>query len=181
MAPTNRTFSDRHIGIQQQEVAEMLSTIGVKSLEQLIEETIPANIRISGWIHQEEALSEHEMLEYLNKVSEENVLTKNYIGLGYHPTITPSVIQRNIFENPGWYTQYTPYQSEISQGRLEALLNYQTMVSDLTGLPIANASLLDEATAAAEAMSMLYGVKRKKDRKSQADTIIVSSACLPQT
>ncbi|MEL6191202.1 MAG: aminomethyl-transferring glycine dehydrogenase [Bacteroidota bacterium] len=181
MAPTNRTFSDRHIGIQQQEVAEMLSTIGVESLDQLIEETIPANIRISDWIHQEEALSEHEMLEYLNKVSEENVLTKNYIGLGYHPTLTPSVIQRNIFENPGWYTQYTPYQSEISQGRLEALLNYQTMVSDLTGLPIANASLLDEATAAAEAMSMLYGVKRKKDRKSQADTIIVSSACLPQT
>ena len=181
MAPTNRTFTDRHIGIQQQEVAEMLSTIGVDSLEQLIKETIPPNIRISDWIHQEEALSEHEMLEYLNKVAEKNVLTKNYIGLGYHPTITPSVIQRNIFENPGWYTQYTPYQSEISQGRLEALLNYQTMVSDLTGLPIANASLLDEATAAAEAMSMLYSVKRKKDRKSQADTIIVSSACLPQT
>ncbi|MEM6763892.1 MAG: aminomethyl-transferring glycine dehydrogenase [Bacteroidota bacterium] len=181
MSTRTDSFSERHIGISQLELAEMLATIGVESLEKLIQDTIPESIRINHWRHTENALSEHELLTYFSTLAEANVLTKNYIGLGYHPCITPSVILRNIFENPGWYTQYTPYQSEISQGRLEALLNYQTMVSDLTGLPVANASLLDEATAAAEAMSMLYGVKRKKDRKSQANTILVASGCLPQT
>ncbi len=156
---TNLTgFAKRHIGINSQELTEMLQTIGIDSLQELIDETIPAQIHREGEIDLPEKESEYEYLQNLQKVAAKNKLFKTYIGQGYHGTITPPVILRNVFENPGWYTQYTPYQAEIAQGRLEGLLNFQTMVSDLTGLPIANSSLLDEGTAAAEAMAMFFGV-----------------------
>ncbi|MEM6262366.1 MAG: aminomethyl-transferring glycine dehydrogenase, partial [Bacteroidota bacterium] len=175
------TFTSRHIGPQAAELKAMLDTIGVSSLEQLINETVPDAIRPDTELSFGEGLSEHEYLRQLKELASKNQVFKSYIGLGYYDCVTPSVILRNIFENPGWYTQYTPYQAEIAQGRLEALLNYQTMVSDLTGLPVANASLLDEGTAAAEAMSMTYGQKKKRNRKSQANTILVASNCFPQT
>ena len=148
-------FAPRHIGTIGQE-KEMLETIGAGSLEELIDKTIPASIRIHAKLNLPEAVSEAELLAELKEISLRNKLFRTYIGQGYYDTIVPSVILRNVFENPGWYTQYTPYQAEISQGRLESLLNFQTMVSDLTALPIANASLLDEATAAAEAMTMFF-------------------------
>jgi glycine dehydrogenase len=154
-------FSGRHIGPNQHEAAEMLAVIGVSSMEELISKTIPASIRIKGDLDLPAASSEYEYLLQLKKVAAKNKVFKSYTGQGYYDTITPSVILRNVFENPGWYTQYTPYQAEIAQGRLESLLNFQTMVSDLTALPIANASLLDEATAAAEAMAMLFNHKNK--------------------
>ncbi|WNJ20512.1 aminomethyl-transferring glycine dehydrogenase [Pontibacter sp. G13] len=174
-------FQRRHIGPTPGELDHMLSTVGVDSLDDLIGQTVPAKIRLEQPLEAHEALSEHEYLRALKQSAAKNQVFKNYIGLGYYGTVTPSVILRNIFENPGWYTQYTPYQAEISQGRLEALLNFQTMVSDLTGLPIANASLLDEGTAAAEAMAMTYGQKRKKDRKSNANVLLVASTLFPQT
>ncbi len=157
-------FSDRHIGPSQQEVDSMLKAIGVVSLDTLIEETIPQSIRSNGDLDIPEALSEHEYLRTLKTIAEKNKVYRSYIGQGYYNTLTPSVIKRTIFENPSWYTQYTPYQAEISQGRLEALLNFQTMVSDLTGLPLANASLLDEGTAAAEGMAMAYGIINKRTK-----------------
>ena len=144
-----REFYRRHIGTLGQE-KKLLSVIGVKTLQALIEKTVPASIRRADLPDLPEAMSEAQLLQHLTELSQMNQGFRNYIGQGYYDTHTPSVILRNIFENPGWYTQYTPYQAEISQGRLESLLNFQTMVSDLTGLPIANASLLDEATAAAE-------------------------------
>lgn len=174
-------FVKRHLGPQAHELASMLETIGVDSLDELVNQTIPQAIQKSTGLTIGEAKSEYDYLSDLRELAAENKVYKSYIGMGYHDCITPSVILRNIFENPGWYTQYTPYQAEISQGRLEALLNFQTMVSDLTGLPIANASLLDEATAAAEAMSMTYALKRKKNRKLEANVMLVSSNCLPQT
>jgi glycine dehydrogenase len=149
-------FHHRHIGPNETAVKEMLSTIGVASIDELMDKTVPASIRMSENLDLPAAVSEFEYLNELKKVSQLNQVYKTYIGAGYYNCITPSVILRNIFENPGWYTQYTPYQAEISQGRLESLLNYQTMVSDLTGLELANASLLDEATAAAEAMAMFF-------------------------
>ncbi len=152
----NTEFIRRHIGTNNQDTKAMLETIGVKGLDELIDQTIPSSIRLNAPLRLPEAISEFEYLKELKLTAEKNKLFKNYIGQGYYDTITPNVILRNVFENPGWYTQYTPYQAEISQGRLESLLNFQTMVSDLTGLPIANASLLDEATAAAEAMNMLF-------------------------
>ena len=152
----NNEFTRRHIGTIAHDTEAMLKTIGVESLDELIKRTIPASIRLHEPLKLPEAVSEFTYLKELKLVAEKNQVFKSYIGQGYYDTITPSVILRNIFENPGWYTQYTPYQAEISQGRLESLLNFQTMVSDLTGLPIANASLLDEATAAAEAMNMLF-------------------------
>ncbi|MEL6862908.1 MAG: aminomethyl-transferring glycine dehydrogenase [Bacteroidota bacterium] len=157
-------FVNRHIGPNDEERADMLKTIGVDSLDELIDQTIPAAIRSKGQLDLPEALSEYEYLRELKEIAGLNKVAKNYIGLGYYGTITPSVLSRNIFQNPGWYTQYTPYQAEIAQGRLEALLNFQTMVSDLTALPVANASLLDEGTAAAEAMAMFYGLKNKRNR-----------------
>ncbi|MEM7369411.1 MAG: aminomethyl-transferring glycine dehydrogenase [Bacteroidota bacterium] len=175
------TFDSRHLGPSLQELPEMLQHIGLDSLDTLIDQTIPKQIRLTHPLKQWEAMGEHEYLKDLRKIAAQNQVFTSYIGQGYYNCITPSVILRNIFENPGWYTQYTPYQAEISQGRLEALLNFQTMVSDLTGLPIANASLLDEATAAAEAMTMTYGQKRKKDRKSQANVLLVADSCFPQT
>lgn len=173
-------FEQRHIGVSAADLEAMLSTIGVSSLEQLIDETVPAAIRLPRPLQLPEALSEYDYLQMLKGIAARNRQFKSYIGLGYYGTITPSVIARNIFQNPGWYTQYTPYQAEIAQGRLEALLNYQTMVSDLTGLPIANASLLDEGTAAAEAMSMFFHLKNKGSEPT-ARQFIVSKNIFPQT
>ena len=156
-------FAGRHIGPNEQETKEMLSTIGVDSLDELINKTVPASIRLKNPLKIPLAQTEFEYLHELKKIAAKNKVFKTYIGQGYYNTITPSVILRNVFENPGWYTQYTPYQAEISQGRLESLLNFQTMVCDLTGLELANASLLDEATAAAEAMAMVFHHKNKGD------------------
>lgn len=158
-------FTDRHIGPDEKEINEMLEVVGASSLEELISETIPAQIRNKKELNLDEPVSEYEFLQNLKKIADKNKIFKSYIGMGYYPSITPQVIQRNILENPGWYTQYTPYQAEISQGRLEALLNFQTMVIDLTGMDIANASLLDEGTAAAEAMLMLYHAKSGDKKK----------------
>ena len=146
-------FTARHIGPDETEALAMLKKIGAGSLDELISQTVPASIRMDQQLDIPAAMSEFEYLKHIKSISLKNKVFANYIGQGYYDTITPSVILRNVFENPGWYTQYTPYQAEISQGRLESLLNFQTMVSDLTGLPLANASLLDEATAAAEAMT----------------------------
>ena len=174
-------FTDRHIGPNQTETNEMLSTIGVDSLDQLIDETVPDNIRLKTELNIPQAQTEFEYLRELKEISVMNKVYKSYIGMGYHDTITPSVILRNIFQNPGWYTQYTPYQAEISQGRLEALLNFQTMLCDLTGLPIANASLLDEGTAAAEAMAMFFAHKNKRNKGEAINEFFVDKQVLPQT
>jgi len=175
-----RTFARRHIGPGRTELARMLETVGASSLDQLVEETIPASIRLKKQLNLPEGISEYALLEDLRKKASMNRVYKSYIGLGYYDCITPGVIQRNILENPGWYTQYTPYQAEISQGRLEALLNFQTMVVDLTGMDIANASLLDEGTAAAEAMTMLHRVAERKHGGGAA-VFFVSEKCFPQT
>jgi glycine dehydrogenase len=158
----------------------MLKAVGVDSLAALIDKIVPSNIRLTKPMEIPEGLTEFEMLQSLKAIGEKNIVAKNFIGQGYYGTITPSVILRNIFENPGWYTQYTPYQAEIAQGRLESLLNFQTMVCDLTGLPIANASLLDEATAAAEAMAMIFNHVNKSDIVTQPK-FFVDSAIFPQT
>ncbi len=174
-------FVNRHIGIAEENLQDILETIGVETLDQLINETVPENIRLEKELNVEEAMTEFEYLNMLKKIAAKNKVFKSYIGLGYYNTITPSVISRNLFENPGWYTQYTPYQAEIAQGRLEALLNFQTMVSDLTAMPIANASLLDEGTAAAEAMTMFYGVKNKRNKEEPINQFLVSDKVFPQT
>lgn len=167
-------FVDRHIGIKEEQLPEMLKAVKAKSLDQLIDETVPSNIRLKRKLKIPAASSEFEYLNTLKKTAALNKVFKSYIGQGYHGTITPSVILRNVFQNPGWYTQYTPYQAEIAQGRLEALLNFQTMVSDLTALPIANASLLDEGTAAAEAMAMFFAQKNKRNKGEIANEFFVS-------
>lgn len=170
------SFDRRHIGPQAADIDEMLQTLGFDSLEAFIDATVPAAIRLKRPLYLESAQTEYELLQALKEIAQENQIFRSFIGMGYYGCITPPVIQRNILENPGWYTQYTPYQPEIAQGRLEALLNFQTMVTDLTGLEIANASLLDEGTAAAEAMTMSYGLS-----KSGAKAFWVSAACHPQT
>ncbi|TAD81881.1 MAG: glycine dehydrogenase (aminomethyl-transferring) [Bacteroidetes bacterium] len=175
----NNEFAPRHIGSMGQEKA-MLQEIGLDSIETLIAETVPAAIRLSQPLQLDDAISEAQLLQELKTLGQQNRLCHNYIGQGYYPCYTPSVILRNVFENPGWYTQYTPYQAEISQGRLESLLNFQTMVSDLTGLPIANASLLDEATAGAEAMSMLFHQVNRAD-EATAPRFFVDEQVFPQT
>ncbi|MBK8946580.1 MAG: aminomethyl-transferring glycine dehydrogenase [Ignavibacteriae bacterium] len=172
-------FVNRHIPHTEKEIKEMLQTIGIDSLDELIEKTIPSSIRLEKSPQLDSALTETELLNEMQNLGSKNKIFKNFIGQGYYGTITPSVIKRNILENSGWYTQYTPYQAEISQGRLEALLNFQTMISDLTALPIANASLLDEGTSAAEAMNMLFGLR--KQNKKNADTILVSDKVFTQT
>ncbi|MBM4265998.1 MAG: aminomethyl-transferring glycine dehydrogenase [Deltaproteobacteria bacterium] len=173
------TFAERHIGPDPHEIAEMLGVVGCESLEALVGETIPDAIRLEAPLAlpglEDRAPGEHELLARLRVLAERNVVRRSCIGMGYSDTIVPPVIQRNVLENPGWYTQYTPYQAEISQGRLEALLNFQTMVADLTGLPLANASLLDEATAAAEAMGMCRAISRSRNR------FLVAADCHPQT
>ncbi len=172
-------FSDRHIGPGADDTKKMLTAVGVTSLDELIDKTVPPAIRLKNNIKLDEPLTEIELINRLKEIASKNKVYKNYIGLGYYPTVTPGVIRRNILENPGWYTQYTPYQAEISQGRLEALLNFQTMIIDLTGMPLANASLLDEATSAAEAMTMFYSLR--KANKKNANVFFVSELVLPQT
>jgi glycine dehydrogenase len=174
-------FSERHIGPSAAEVKKMLDTIGIDSLENLISETIPSSIRLSAPLKVSEAQSEFVYLNELKAKAQKNKVFRSFIGMGYYGTIVPSVIKRNILENPGWYTAYTPYQAEIAQGRLEAILNFQTMVMDLTAMPIANASLLDEATAAAEAMIMFYNSRNKDLVKRNASKFFVSQNCFPQT
>lgn len=170
-------FIKRHISPLENDTEAMLKTIGVASLDQLIDETIPAHIRLKERMKLPAPMGEMELLDMLKEVSSQNKLYTNYIGMGYYGTHTPNVVLRNIFENPGWYTAYTPYQAEIAQGRLEALLNYQTMIMDLTGMEIANASLLDEGTAAAEAMHMLHA----ESKRENAHKFFVSELCFPQT
>jgi glycine dehydrogenase len=155
----------------------MLDTIGLTSIDQLIEKTVPAAIRLAKPLQIGDAMSEHQYLTKAMELGKKNIVAKSYIGMGYHPTFVPTVILRNVLENPGWYTAYTPYQAEIAQGRLEALLNYQTMIIDLTGMEIANASLLDEGTAAGEAMHMLFA----ETKKANANKFFVSELCFPQT
>ena len=184
LAPTD-TFARRHIGPSEADVAAMLASLGLGTLDELIEQTVPASIRLTSPLGLSgldapgrSARGEFELLQELKSIASKNKVNRSFIGMGYYDTITPPVIQRNILENPGWYTQYTPYQAEIAQGRLEALLNFQTMVSDLTALPLANASLLDEATAAAEAMAMCRNIAGGNAEKT---AFFVSDDCHPQT
>ena len=174
-------FKNRHIGPREHEINEMLKSVNCSSIEELIEQTVPKQIRLKEKLKLPEAMSEFQYLSHLKELASKNKMFKSYIGLGYYNTKVPAVIQRNIFENPGWYTAYTPYQAEISQGRLEALLNFQTVVSDLTGMKLANASLLDEATAAAEAMIMFHNLRGKEAKKENASKFFVSEDCFPQT
>lgn len=174
-------FAQRHIGPRESDLQHMFQTIGVENFDQLIFETIPDDILLKSPLQLEAPMSEYEFANHIQQLGAKNKLYKTYIGLGYHPTITPAVIQRNIFENPGWYTAYTPYQAEIAQGRLEAILNYQTVAIELTGMEIANASLLDEGTAAAEAMAMLFDVRTRDQKKNNANKFFVSEEILPQT
>ncbi len=171
-------FAPRHLGAVGSTAAALAQTVGYESVDSLVDEAVPSSIRIGELKGLPEPIGEHDMLAELKSIASKNTVNKSYIGLGYYPTITPPVIQRNILENPGWYTQYTPYQAEISQGRMEGLLNFQTMVSDLTGLEISNASLLDEGTAAAEAMSLAFSQVGRAGKKQK---ILISKDCFPQT
>lgn len=174
-------FALRHIGPRENDLQHMLKTIGVESIDQLIYETLPDDIRLKAPLNLEPAMTEYEYLNHIQQLGNKNKVFKSYIGLGYHPAIVPAVVQRNVFENPGWYTAYTPYQAEIAQGRLEALLNYQTTVIELTGMEIANASLLDEGTSAAEAMALLFDVRTRDQKKNNVNKFFVSEEILPQT
>ncbi|MEG9328669.1 aminomethyl-transferring glycine dehydrogenase [Salinimicrobium catena] len=175
------SFASRHIGPRENDLQEMLNTVGVDSMDQLIYETLPDDIRLKKDLDLAPAMSEHEYLAHNTALAAKNKVFRTYIGLGYHQSITPAVIQRNILENPGWYTAYTPYQAEIAQGRLEALLNFQTVIADLTGMELANASLLDESTAAAEAMSLLFEIRDRDQKKKGVNKFFVSEEVLPQT
>ncbi|BEG98522.1 aminomethyl-transferring glycine dehydrogenase [Bacteroides sedimenti] len=174
-------LSDRHIGIEEKDMEKMLSTIGVKSLNELINQTIPSNIRLKKPLNLPAPMTERAFAEHVNALGAKNKLFTSYIGMGWYDTITPAVIQRNVLENPVWYTSYTPYQSEVSQGRLEALMNFQTVVTDLTAMPLANCSLLDEATAAAEAAFMMFGLRTRDQQKSGANILFVDEKIFPQT
>src|SRR5690606_11615438 len=162
--PTRRSSDLRHNGPSEQEISLMLQKINASSLEELIDQTIPKSIRLTTPLNLPAAQSESEFLRDFRAIAKKNKIYKSFIGLGYYDTILPSVIVRNVLENPGWYTAYTPYQAEIAQGRLEALINFQTVVSDLTGMELANASLLDEGTDAAEAMAMLHAARPKEKK-----------------
>lgn len=174
-------FSKRHIGIAEKDLPQMLQAIGTSSIDELINQVVPEKIRLKAPLNLPEAMTEYEYLAHIKQLASKNMVFANYIGLGYYGTATPSVILRNIFENPVWYTSYTPYQAEISQGRLEALLNFQTMVCDLTALPLTNCSLLDEGTAAAESMTMMFGLRSKEQIKEGIDTLFVDKNIFPQT
>src|SRR5258706_4803198 len=179
LGPTD-LFVHRHIGPNEAEQQEMLSLLGYSSVDELVGATVARAIRLKGELKVGAERGKHELLLELAGIAKKNKVFRSFIGQGYYGTITPPVIQRNILENPGWYTQYTPYQAEISQGRLEALLNFQTMVSDLTALPLANASLLDEATAAAEAMSMCRAIVLDRDEETRA-VFVGAEDCHPET
>ena len=181
LAKQQEEFIQRHIGPNEEEIAEMLQTINLSSVEELINKTIPSSIQLKTQLQTSAAISENEYLTTLKKIASLNKVNTSFIGKGYYNTITPSVILRNVFENPGWYTQYTPYQAEIAQGRLESLLNFQTMVIDLTGLPIANASLLDEGTAAAEAMTLLFNHKNKNHDEIVSPKFFIDENIFEQT
>ncbi|MGL2988220.1 aminomethyl-transferring glycine dehydrogenase [Flavobacterium sp. RSSA_27] len=174
-------FALRHIGPRENDLQHMLKTIGVDSIERLVYETLPDDIRLKAPLQLDPAMTEYEFAKHIQELGNKNKVFQSYIGLGYHQAIVPAVIQRNIFENPGWYTAYTPYQAEIAQGRLEAILNFQTMVIELTGMEIANASLLDEGTAAAEAMALLFDVRTRDQKKNNTNKFFVSEEILPQT
>jgi glycine dehydrogenase len=178
---TTDKFVSRHNGPREQEVKAMLNVIGVSNVDELIDQTVPEQIRLKHPLRVASAMSEYQYSQHLKSLAKKNKVFRSYIGLGYYNNILPAVIQRNILENPGWYTAYTPYQAEIAQGRLEAILNFQTMVMDLTGMPIANASLLDEATAAGEALLMFYSNRSKDKIKNNANKFFISSTCFPQT
>ena len=175
------SFSHRHIGVNSKDKNKMLEYLNVENIEKLISETIPENIRLQKDLNLKKPMSEDEYLNHIEKLGKKNKIFKTYIGMGYNQSIVPSVIKRNILENPSWYTAYTPYQAEIAQGRMEALLNYQTIISDLTGMDLANASLLDESTAAAEAMTMLFSLRSRDKKKNNINNFFVSSNTLPQT
>src|SRR3982750_4440272 len=175
--PAAESFVPRHVGPHEKDVAEMVKTLGFSSLDELIDATVPRKIRWREGLNLPKGLTELEVLTYFRALAAKNQVFRSFIGMGYADCVTPPVIQRNIIENPGWYTAYTPYQAEVAQGRLEALLNFQTMVIDLTGLEIANASLLDEATSAAEAMTMSYALKGKPGK----EVFLVAAECHPQT
>jgi len=179
MNPEN--FSQRHIGPSESQIKEMLDVVGVSSLDELINQTVPNNIKLFKSMSLSPPMSEQDYIEHIRDLGQENKVYKSYIGMGYHPSNLPAVIQRNILENPGWYTAYTPYQAEIAQGRLEALINFQTMITELTGMEIANASLLDESTAAAEAMALLYSVRSRDSVKENTVKFFVSDDIFPQT
>src|SRR5690554_1538351 len=174
-------FKSRHIGINESDKQKMLESIGLNTMEELISQTIPSNIRLTKQLSLPKALSEHEYSKVIADIASKNEVFASYIGMGWYDTITPAAVYRNVFENPVWYTSYTPYQAEISQGRLEALLNFQTIVSDLTALPLANSSLLDEATAAAEAATMMYGLRSRDQVKNGVETLFVDHNIFPQT
>lgn len=178
---SHKSFVNRHIGIPEGETKNILSQVNASSLSELIDETIPSNIRTKKELATGDAMSEREYLSHINSVAKLNKLYDSYIGQGYYGTETPSVILRNVLENPGWYTAYTPYQAEISQGRLEALLNFQTMITDLTGMELSNASLLDEGTAAAEAMLMFFHMRSRKQEKAGVNKFYVSDFIFTQT
>ena len=177
----NDKFVTRHIGPRNQEISKMLDKIGIKSLDELIDKTIPESIKFKEPLDLPEGMSEYDYLKYIRKIAAKNKVFKSYIGMGYYGTILPPVIQRNILENPGWYTSYTPYQAEISQGRLEALLIFQTVITDLTRMEIANASLLDEATAAAESMIMMFNTRTRESVKRGTNKFFVDENIFPQT
>ena len=177
----NDLLAYRHIGISEKDEEKMLQKIGVESLDELIDKTIPANIRLKEPLALPKAMTEYEFAQHIAGLAAKNKLYTTYIGMGWYNTVTPAVIQRNVFENPVWYTSYTPYQTEVSQGRLEALMNFQTAVCDLTGMPLANCSLLDEATAAAEAVTMMYALRPRDMQKSGANVVFIDEAIFPQT
>lgn len=177
---TNK-FVNRHVGISSEDIQEMLKTVGVSSLDELIEQTIPANIRLKTPLNLPDAMTERELAEHLAELASKNEVFTSYIGMGWYDTVCPAPIQRNVFENPVWYTSYTPYQAEISQGRLEALLNFQTVISELTGLPLTNCSLLDEATAGAEAATMFFGTRSRMQVKEEANILFVDENVFSST
>ncbi|KAF6739300.1 Glycine dehydrogenase (decarboxylating), mitochondrial [Oryzias melastigma] len=172
--PRHDDFAERHIGPGEREKRDMLDVLGLESIDQLIENTVPASIRLQRSLKMDDPICENEVLEALQKIASENKVWRSYIGMGYYNCSVPPPIQRNLLENAGWVTQYTPYQPEVSQGRLESLLNYQTMICDITGMPVANASLLDEGTAAAEAMQLCH-------RQNKRRTFYIDPRCHPQT
>ena len=175
------SFASRHIGVNEEDIELMLRKIGVNTLDELIDKTIPENIRLPKPLQLSPAMTEYEFGQHISQIASMNKLFTSYIGMGWYNTITPAVIQRNVFENPVWYTSYTPYQAEISQGRLEALMNFQTVICDLTAMPLANSSLLDEATAAAEAVSMMYALRPRDKQKAGANVVFVDENIFPQT